>query len=273
MLFSIDADAGAQIVGWVLPDNPNAAPSIRVDIGHTSAVIKAVVYRPLLKEQNLHNTGICGFFISTSEVPELAEARDLKVSDADTDLLLYQRRPYPIIDRKLIIVEPSILPAFGIHQGFSACFQMYYQMVERYNEETIRAILGISFSNSIYVGGRIFPRQFDYLYRDRDFKVAILLRNPFEELAERLLILKLATERDDPSLIDKLGHDLVAAAKNLPSFDPFNEESLVRALKRINGNLRGFLSNPLVRQLSTRYADDLLRSGCGGARPGYSRRF
>ena len=51
MLFSIDADLGGQIVGWIMPDNPNATPRVNVLIADASVSVEATVYRPLLKEQ------------------------------------------------------------------------------------------------------------------------------------------------------------------------------------------------------------------------------
>jgi hypothetical protein len=258
VLFSIDEDARTHIVGWVMPNNPNTAPRVKVTIGKTETIVAAEIYRPLLKSQGLHNTGICGFHISDKQVAGLVEATDLTVVDVDSGLLLYRRRPYPVIAQKLIVVEPSVLPAFSIHKQFAPRFQMPYEMVERHNEETVRAILGIPFSNSVYVGGRIYVREFDYLYRDRGFKAAILLRDPFEELAERLLILKWANERNDPSLGEQIGRDVAAAAKRLKPIDPLSVESLSTALTKLDDDLRNLLFNPLTRQLSTRYPDDRL---------------
>ena len=258
MLFSIDEDSGTHIVGWVMPNNPNTAPRVKVTIGGTSTIVSAEVYRPLLKSQGLHNTGICGFHISDRAVPGLAIATDLTVVDVDSNLLLYRRRPYSVIAQKLIMVEPSLWRAVRIHEHFAARFQMSYRMAEQYNEETIRAVIGIPFSDSIYIGGRVFVRQYDYLYRDRGFKAAILLRDPLEELAERLLLLKWASGHYDPSLSEQVGRDVLAAAKKLPPIDLQSAESLSNALTRLDDDLRNLLFNPLTRQLSTRYPDDRL---------------
>jgi hypothetical protein len=135
---------------------------------------------------------------------------------------------------------------------------MAYENADRYNEETIRAILGIPFSNSIYVGGRLYVREFDYLYRDRGFKAAILLRDPFEELAERLLILKWVNGRKDSPLNEQIGRDVVTAAERFTQFDPLSVETLPPALTKLNDDVRKILFNPLTRQLSTRYPDDRL---------------
>jgi hypothetical protein len=258
MLFSIDEDIGTRIVGWVMPNNPNTAPRVKVTIGSTETIITADVYRPLLKSQGLHNTGICGFQFGDAQVSGLVEATDLTVVDVDSGLLLYRRRPYPVIGQKLILVEPSVLPAININQQLAPRFQMSYENAERHNEETIRAILGIPFSNSVYVSGRIYVREFDYLYRDRGFKSAILLRDPFEELAERLLVLKWTKKQNDPSLSERIGRDVVAAAEKFTPFESHSVESLSTALSKLHDDVRNILFNPLTRQLSTRYPDDRL---------------
>jgi hypothetical protein len=64
MLFSIDEDTGSRIAGWVMPDNPAATPKIVAHLGlHHHGVINAFVVRPLLREQCLRDTGVCGFVV------------------------------------------------------------------------------------------------------------------------------------------------------------------------------------------------------------------
>ena len=62
MLFHIDEDTGSRIVGWVMPDNPATTPKVVIHLRpEHHVVIDAFVVRPLLREQGLRDTGVCGF--------------------------------------------------------------------------------------------------------------------------------------------------------------------------------------------------------------------
>jgi hypothetical protein len=92
MLFSVDEDVGGRVESWVMPDNPAVTSRVIVDFdAEHHVVIEAFVYRPLLKQNGLHNTGVCGFALDDNN--GLAAANWLQIFDADTNLLLYRRRP------------------------------------------------------------------------------------------------------------------------------------------------------------------------------------
>jgi hypothetical protein len=63
---------------------------------------------------------------------------------------------------------------------------MGYPGLDLFPEETIRSILALPYTQSIYASGRVFWRVWEPLLRDRGYMVGMLLRDPFHEMAERL---------------------------------------------------------------------------------------
>ena len=260
MLFNIDHDNGKQIVGWIMPNNPSISPRIRVTFGdEPKGVFGATQYRPLLKEQGLHDTGICGFVLDDKIVRGLAEVKDLSIFDDDTDLLLYRRRPAgQLLETKLLRIETQLLRSYAINDLLRSKFHMYYAGLELIAEETVISILAIPFTNSIYATGRIFIRAFEHQVRDRGFKSAILIRDPFEELAERLWVLKLAGSNRDAKFTLFLGKNVQGPARTLRDVDLFSPEALENALLNLDEDSKAILTNSLIRQLTSRGSFDTL---------------
>jgi hypothetical protein len=258
MLFSIDEDVGGRVEGWVNPDNPAVTPRV---IAHLDAehhvVIEAFVYRPLLKQNGLHNTGVCGFVLDESNCPGLAAANKLEVFDADNNLLLYRRRPNTsIIDKKLFRLETQLFRSAAVDDLLLARFHMGYPALDLHPEETIRSILALPFTQSIYASGRVFWRVWESLLRDRGYMVGTLLRDPFHEMAERLLILKLASSPQGGSIVDAVGPVVEAAAGHLRNIDLKDFAELEALLVAAPIELKAILYNPLAYQLTAQNAFD-----------------
>jgi hypothetical protein len=258
MLFNMDADAGHQVSGWVMPDNPAATPSV---IAHLDAnnhvVVEASLYHALLKEQGLHNTGICGFVLHESNCPGLVASNRLEIHDAETNLLLYRRRPEQgLINKKFFRLEPQLFRSVAVDDALEPHFQMAYSALELQSEETIRAIMTIQFSQSIYISGRIFWRFWEPLLRDRGYMVGTILRDPFYELAERLLILKLASSPEGDRIADAVGPEVQAAAAHFRKIDLRDISAIEAALESPPRELRLILHNPLTHLLTAANAFD-----------------
>jgi hypothetical protein len=258
MLFSIDEDVGGRVEGWVMPDNPAVTPRV---IAHLDAehhvVIEAFVYRPLLKQNGLHNTGVCGFALDDNNCPGLAAANQLQIFDADTNLLLYRRRPGTgITDKKLFRLESQLFRSAAVDDMVLPRFHMGYPGLDLFAEETIRSILALPYTQSIYASGRVFWRVWEPLLRDRGYMVGMLLRDPFHEMAERLLILKLASSPQGGSIIDAVGPVVEAAAGHLRSIDLKNFGELEALLAAAPIELKAILYNPLTYQLTAQNAFD-----------------
>jgi hypothetical protein len=251
MLFSIDVDRGEEIVGWILPDNPNATPKVNVLTANASISIEATVYRPLLKEQGLHNHGICGIVIDKHNCPGIEQANELKIVEASTGVLVYQRRAATNIDGKLLRVETQLALSQSVNQILRPYFQIFYQLFEAVPEETAKSILRIAYSSSIYIAGRIFPRAIDLLARAQGFRFGIVLRDPYEELAERLVLMRWSAERDKKVVGSILGDRVAEAAGPLSSIDLTSVQGLKKGLPLLDPQAAArYLSNPLARQLS-----------------------
>jgi hypothetical protein len=258
MLFSIDEDVGWRLEGWVNPDNPAVTPRV---IAHLDAehhvVIEAFVYRPLLKQNGLHNTGVCGFVLDETNCSGLAAASKLEVFDADNNLLLYRRRPDTgVIDKKLFRLETQLFRSAAIDDLFLTRFHMGYPALDLHPEETIRSILALPFTQSIYASGRVFWRVWEPLLRDRGYMVGTLLRDPFHEMAERLLILKLASSPQGGGIVEAIGPVVEAAAGHLRNIDLKDFAELEALLAAAPIELKAILYNPLSYQLTAQNAFD-----------------
>ena len=258
MLFSIDEDVGGRLVGWVMPDNPAVTPRIIVHLDQDNhVVIDAFVFRPLLKQQGLHNTGICGFVLDENNCRGLTNADKLEIYDGDNNLLIYRRRPSAgLFDKKFFRLEHQLFRSVAVDELFEPKFHMAYPALELLSEETIRSILSMPFTTSIYASGRVFWRVWEPLLRDRGYMVGILLRDPYQELAERLLILKLAGSPQGEAIADSLGPVVEAAAAHLRGVDLQDLSSLDAMLTAAPIELRAILYNPLTYLLSAQNAFD-----------------
>ncbi len=258
MLFSIDEDTGTRIAGWVMPDNPATTPKVVVHLGpEHHVVIDAFVERPLLREQGLHNTGLCGFVVNERNCPGVTAAGHLEIKDADNHVLIYRRRnDAQVIEQKLLRVETQLFRSHGLDDALIARFQMSYKSLELLPEETTRSIFAIPFTNSVFASGRIFWRMWEPMVRDRNFKAGIVLREPFEELAERLLILKWASVSDTNSAAAVLGQTVQLCAKTFCNVNLGDLAALQDLLSRPSDELRAVLYNPIVYQLAAPNAFD-----------------
>jgi hypothetical protein len=258
MLFSIDEDIGNRITGWVMPNNPAATPSVIVHLdADNHVVIEASMYRPALKQRGLHNTGVCGFLLDEGNCRGLTASSNLEIHDAGTSLLLYRRRPDEgLVNKRFFRLEPQLFRSVAVDDALAPHFQMAYSALELQSEETIRAIIGIPFSASVYASGRIFWRFWEPILRDRGYMVGTLLRDPFYELAERLLILKLASSAEGDRIADAVGPVVEVAAAHLRKVDLRDISAIEAALASPPPELRSIVYNPLTLLLTARNAFD-----------------
>ncbi|PNG25650.1 hypothetical protein CR492_12030 [Methylocella silvestris] len=258
MLFSIDEDMGERIIGWLMPDNPAATPRIIVHLDPEHHIaIDAFVYRPLLKEQGLHNSGVCGFVADESNCPGIGAAAHLEIRDGENNVLIYRRHTADNrIDSKFLRLETQLFRSSNLDEMLIGRFQMPYRSLELLPEETTRSIFAIPFSNSIFASGRIFWRVWEPLLRDRGFKVGMLLRDPFEEMSERLLILKWASLPEAAANANALMPALQRCAGHIRHVDLSDSVALEGLLLRATDELRTLLYNPLVYQLAAPNAFD-----------------
>lgn len=260
MLFHFER-AGNALTGWVSPDNPATVPRIQiVRPDGTRAELKTNVFRPDVRDCGLHKTGHVGFQINDSLFPDLASMIDkIEIRDVHTGVLLY--RPYDKtvhVPMRVFRFEAQAMPYAHVEAIWDKSFSLYYNAVERYPFETMFGILNNPAARSIAFAGRPSLLRYEHYLRERDYKIVTLLRNPLEELAERLLFIRYALSPQSPATfrahltgLDRLSP--VAKALDLNKLSSAKEAfSLLTDRQRIQ------LANPLVRTLACT-ADEIPR--------------
>ncbi len=261
MRFSIDEDAGTHIVGWIMPDHPSATPHVKIFIGgEMRRIIPATVLRPLLREHGLHDTGICGFYIDEQHVPGLAQIPEVELHDEATNVRIYRRRPKSATaEGKLFRLETRLLPQAALNEPLQNLFHMVFTRLERTPEEAARSIIALPFSSSVYCTGRLFFRSYEPLLRHVNFTCSVLIRDPFEELAEQLLVLRWAVKTPNLAysvltegmrpLLDSLAGATVEEMSDLETW-----------LGTLTSAQRKLLVSPLTRLLTCQTSDDQLET-------------
>jgi hypothetical protein len=258
MQFHIDRDIGTAIVGWCLPDNPSVVPRISISIpGKDKIEMTANVFRSDIKNLGQHSTGMVGFVVDETVVPELNSIKEIEISDSETQLVIYRRidSEQPI-DRKLFRLELQVMPKIRLEEIFTNHFTLYYQAVERYPFDTLFAILNNQYARSIYVSGRPSFIRYQQLLRERGFITVAILADPVEELAERLLLaqLVLRSKQVATNMTNYLvGLDPIIELAESINFD--DSVTIERALNSLTEAQEQALSNPFVRALACKIDD------------------
>lgn len=252
MQFHIDQDNGATIAGWLVPDNPALTPTIVINVpGHDERKLQANVLRTDLKDLGLHATGMAGFLIDESILPGLATADEVEIRDAATQIPVFRRfRPQQHLLRKLFLYTFHAMPQMQVESTLSRHFALSYSAIEQHSFDTLFSIINNQFGNSIFVAGR--PRYFRYrgLLKDRSFSTAALLRDPFDELAERMLFVRYAASDKSPNFTGKYLTGLEPLTGLTRNCD-FNEpDTIASTFGKITESQQQALFNPLIRTLA-----------------------
>ena len=257
MLFNVETDTGSRIVGYVVPDGFTQEPTLSVRLGGTEVLtVVADQPREALVGSGRHGSGRCGFALDETVLPGLPEMSDLALYDADTQLLIY-RRPGPrFIAKRILRLETHLFPLWRLDDVFRERFQYVAGAIDQLGRETVTQMFLLHEIASTYLSGRILYRNYAY-YADQQFQTVALIHSPYEEMAERLLVLrnvkKVGIEK--LGMRDALGMKAaVDFAADLPVAD---ERALGRALRRMPPEAAAVLANPLVRQLTAATPDEM----------------
>jgi hypothetical protein len=261
MLFNIEIDDGNRIVGYLVPDDFSSSPSVRISDGARDLVVlPCLEERTALVAAGRHATGRCGFTIDETIVAGLSQQAALELYDNDTNILIYRRRPHSQVTHKRIFrLETHLFPLWRLDDSIERHFQYFHKGIERHGRETATQVFLLNNSTSLYLSGRLIFKSYEN-YINETFSCIALVRDPYMELAERLLTLK---------HISGIGDELLGA-RDMMTYGPaisFAEaiENDEKVLRRVFGAMPKMaitnLANPLTRLLAARTADEVPTKG------------
>lgn len=191
MHFFIDIDGGSFISGWLVPDNPSDVPEFIIRVpGRPDVPISANVLRTDLRDLGMHASGLAGFNVDGQHVTDIAELDDITVLEAHSGIPIY-RRPNPQVHLacRFLLTDTSAFPQIQLLRRTISFFALAYPVVDRLPVETISSIVANKEANSVFVTGQPNWVRHGSIFREKEYFTAALLRDPFEDLAERLVFI------------------------------------------------------------------------------------
>jgi hypothetical protein len=260
MLFSVEVDTGDRVTCYFVPDGFQGVPRIRVcDGGVELLVFSANESRSAISAAGRHETGQCGFAIDVALLPNLPLLTQLELYDAETGVLLYRRRSPHMVARKILRLETHLFPLWRLDDAVKTTFQYHARGIESLGRETVTQLLLLHAVDSVYLSGRILYKNYAY-HIESVFDTAILLQDPYEELAERLLVLS-KIRRVGANILGVRESMEVEAALEFAEGLPYDDEiSMRRALRRMPKDVGMVFANPVTRQLTATTPDEMPRS-------------
>jgi hypothetical protein len=163
------------------------------------------------------------------------------------------------MQKRIFRLETHLFPLWRLDDAVEGRFQYFYKGIERRGRETTTQLFLLNNSSSLYLSGRLIIKSYDN-YINETFNCVALLRDPYMELAERLLTLKYVPKMGREILGERdviaLG-PAIAFAETIES----DEKILHRAFATMPRGAIANLSNPLTRQLAARTADEIPTKG------------
>lgn len=258
MFFNVDSDRGAVIQGWFAADNPAMSARLAIRIpGRQDVVVEADMQRDDVRDLGIHGTGRVGFLIDKSVVADLDELVDVEIVEADSRLPIYRRlQPGRHIEKKLILFDSALMPQRRVLDQIRDCFALTYFSAERYSLETSIVLISNHHAPSLVVTGRHNYNRYATYLDNAGFVKAAMLREPFEELAERLLFLNLLAK--SPSAHLATGFltgvaPLLDFAGKLPLSDA---KALVSHFRQIDAEQKRAIASPMVRMFGCDVGDE-----------------
>jgi len=266
MLFNLEADTGDRLSGYVVPDGFTGTPAISVrHRGEELLVLEASEVRHALVAAGRHETGTCGFTLDTTLLPDLAALQDIELVEVESELLIYRRPAARNIRKKILRLETHFFPLWRFDYALDNHFQYFANGVERLGRETVTQLFLLNQIDSVFVSGRVLYKNYAY-FIESGFETVAFLHDPYEELAERLLVLNKIRQagsdllgiRDSLHLRAAIEFAQTLPLQNLPQND---EKALHRAIRNMPGEVASALTNPVTRQLTTATPDEMPSGG------------
>jgi hypothetical protein len=255
MIFNIFYDSGDCVCGTVIPDSYSGSCRIRASVGGRDVgIFPTDELNQGVRDVGQHETGFVNFSITEEKLPGLSRFDDLELQEAESNLLLYRRLRPGMISQKFLRLETQLLPLWRLDEAVKHRFQQYYRGIEALGRSGTTQLF-LLFQDSIYLSGRILIKNFMFCV-DSGFKFIALVRDPYEELAERLLVMNKIEKGGVNPLGERELLNLREAIEYAGSLPIDNEKAFTRALRRMPIDVAMSLANPVVRQFSTSNLDE-----------------
>lgn len=261
MYFNVDADTGQAVTGWLVMENITVTPEFSIKFPDRAPVVfKANVFRSDLVHHGIHSTGMAGFQVDSSLVENI-ETSDFTICEASSGHPIYRRRDLrKHFAKKVMFIEVSALPQLNMLRTLMSNFALRYPFLERQTLDTINATITHNFSDSIFVYGQLNWLRHGGYAKERDFLTVVLTRDPYEELAERLLLIQnLDRQRaDNPRMREQLARfgDLAPAVSQLDLQSP---KAVLAGFRKLNAAQRKMLRSPMTAALGCAPEEDVNR--------------
>lgn len=250
MLFGIESDVGSVIMGYVVPDGVTGSSALSVRVDGTEVVsFTAADARPSLVIGGRHQTGACGFTLTEAQIPGLSNITHLEIAERDSGMLIY-RRPMPHnISKKLLRLETHMFPLWRLDREIGQFFQHDAVNIDMFGRETTTQLFLIANTPSVYLSGRLLIQNYNY-YIDGKFDVIAMLQDPYDEMAERLIVLSNMHNVRLPYLGEREYMSLGPIIEFVQAIRLDDEASLTAAFRDVDENIFNFFNDPLTRQLT-----------------------
>ena len=257
MLFGIEFDSGAAVSGYIVGDG--FVETARIELRNAGELVfegDAGHPRDALVVAGRHRTGLCGFTIDETMAPGLSAMDSLEIREKETGVLIY-RRPQPQFAQKRVLrLDTHLFPMWRLDQALNERFQYAANAIDALGRETTTQMFVMHHVNSIYLSGRLLYKNFQQQIEGH-FDVVFTMHHPYEELAERLIVLaqikrtnsKILGLRENMSL-----KSTMAFAQALPLED---EKALAVALRTIPNPVARVFANPVTRQLTASAPEEM----------------
>lgn len=257
MLFNVEYDGGNRIDGYLVPDSFGARATFIVRSGARDLLTRQTSDpREALVAAKRHETGLCGFSITEDDLPGLSAMTDLELREAETGIVIYRRHsPDSVVPSKMFRLETHLNPLTAIDRALFGRFQFHFVAIERHGLETTNQMLLMNNTNSVYASGKLSYKSVEY-YIDQGFSSIALIHDPYDELAERLLMLRLLAQGKGMNLGARDSLAFQAASAFAADLSLEDERALGKAFRHLEPTVVSVLVDPLVRQLTKRLPDE-----------------
>lgn len=249
MQFSIDFSSQSQVAGWVVLENPGDIPTFLIEVADRPVIeLPANVMRKDLKELGYHATGQAGFQVDETIIEDIESVPQFVIREKTTKIEVYRRYPTSdYINKKMFLYIFSVLHKMNILKRVTKEFASCYINIEKFPFETTNAILGSRTFESLACIGHPSFKRYAAALDQNDFFKAVLLNDPLNDLAEKLLLLRLIARSKNRAILESHLSAYLPLISFAEQLDFNDSRSLRSAFRNLAPEQRNAISNPMVK--------------------------